>query len=473
VGVDVTGSPAGPIRSAIADVLKHHGYEVGPVDLSSDSEDAVAAAAKKGKLAAIVVGEVKEGGKRAKIRVYGANGDLIGEGSWTEKGGPKKLAAAVERTLWARVGSSLSKAKAGDSEGAKAPKAAPAAADNRQEKEKEKEAEPEAEKPEEKSTYSRSEESEKSEKSSDADEGSSKKKRKKKKKVEDDEESADTTPALAALDLGVGVRGISRTLTWPNNNVRGYNMGLAPALGVTLAWYPIAHMHGGLLSNIGLAASAEFLPGYQSKTGDGTKYPTQENDYWGGLRGRLPIGPVEAALTLGGGQHAFVFRSGSMPRSTLGDLPDVAYTYARAGLDLKIALPANLSLALGGGYRAVLGAGNKNYLLEAPGFFPNAKVAGFDVTVGLGYRLLSFLEARGGFDLRRYAIKTNASGAQPMTATGVDQTIALWASLAVIIDGAGGGAAAAHSEKAPKAEPSDEDESQKSGAKDSKSGDDE
>jgi hypothetical protein len=178
---------------------------------------------------------------------------------------------------------------------------------------------------------------------------------------------------------------------------------------------------------------------------------------------------------VGGGQHAFVFRSGSMPRSTLGDLPDVAYTYARVGLDLKIALPANLSLAVGGGYRAVLGAGNKNYLLEAPGFFPNAKVSGFDGTVGLGYRFLSFLEARGGFDLRRYAIKTNASGTQPMTATGTDQTIALWASLVVIVDGAGGGggAAATPAEKPAKAEPSDDDESQKSGAKDKSSGDDE
>jgi hypothetical protein len=95
VGVDVTGSPAGPIRSAVADVLKHHGFEVTSVDLSGDSEDAIASAAKKGKLAAVVVGEVRDAGKRAKLRVYGAGGDLIGEGSWTEHGGPKKLAADV------------------------------------------------------------------------------------------------------------------------------------------------------------------------------------------------------------------------------------------------------------------------------------------------------------------------------------------------------------------------------------------
>src|SRR5262245_32385994 len=110
VGVSLSGMPAGPIREAVSDVLKKHGFEPASPDLSGDSEDAIASAAKQGKLSAIIVGEVRDGGKRVKLRVYGSSGDLIGEGSWSEKGGPKKLAATVERTLWARVGSALSKA---------------------------------------------------------------------------------------------------------------------------------------------------------------------------------------------------------------------------------------------------------------------------------------------------------------------------------------------------------------------------
>src|SRR5262245_13655490 len=87
VGVSLNGLPAGPIREAISDVLKKHGFEATGADLSGESEDAVASAAKQGRLAAVIVGEIREGGKRAKLRVYGASGDLIGEGSWSEKGG--------------------------------------------------------------------------------------------------------------------------------------------------------------------------------------------------------------------------------------------------------------------------------------------------------------------------------------------------------------------------------------------------
>jgi hypothetical protein len=450
VGVDVNGSPSGPIRAAVSDVLKHHGYEVASADVSGDSEDAIARVAKQGKLTAVIVGEVRDGGKRAKLRVYGAGGDLIGEGSWAEHGGAKKLAAAIERTLWARIGGALAKAKGAEGDaGEKAERPPKAAATSPNKAEKAEKTEEKAEAPEEKSAYSRSEAAEST---GDADEGSSRKGKgkgsKKKKKLEDEDEGEGEggagAPAATALELGVGGRFISRTLTWANNAVRGYSMGFAPALGVTLAWYPAAHFRGGWPSNLGLAASAELLPGYESKTSDGTHYPTQENDYWAGARGRLPLGPVEAAFTLGGGQHAFVFRSGGAAnRAALADLPDVQYTYARAAVDLRIALPSSLSIVVGGGYRYVLAGGDKNYLVEGPTFFPGAKIWGLDATGGVGYRVLPFLEGRAGVDLRRYAITTNATAMQPAVASGTDQTFAIWVQAVLVLDGAKGGAAGA------------------------------
>src|SRR5207249_3784204 len=119
------GPHASAVHDAIAGALKHHGFETASTDLSGDSEGAIAAAAKEGKLASVIVGEVRDGGKRFKLRVYGANGDLIGEGSWSEAGGVKKLVAVVERTLWARIGGSLTKARAagGDKGEARADKA--------------------------------------------------------------------------------------------------------------------------------------------------------------------------------------------------------------------------------------------------------------------------------------------------------------------------------------------------------------
>jgi hypothetical protein len=437
VGVSINGMPAGPVREAVSGVLKHHAFEVVSPDLSSDAEDAIATAAKQSKLSAVVVGEVREGGKRLKLRVYGATGDLIGEGSWHEAGGPKKLASSVERTLWTRVGDALSKAHPGGG----AAKAAPAERDVAQETEET----PKKNTPvEETPTYSRSSDSDESKEKSEDSEPPRKRGKKKRGGSSDEAEAVATKSggesssgaAGSALDLGVSSRFITRSLNWNGaSTLSTYSLGLAPSLGATIGWYPAAHVTSGWPSNLGVFVNIEYTPGLSSQRG-AMKFPTQESDYWGGARGRLFLGPVEAALTVGGGQHGFVFRSGGgADRATLATLPDVKYTFARAGLDARIKLPSNLALMLGGGYRAVFGAGDVNYLVGANGFLPNAKVAGFDGTASLGYRFLPVLEGRGGFDVRRYMI--SASGNPSMTTSGVDQYLAFWVQLAVVLDGAG------------------------------------
>jgi hypothetical protein len=485
VGVSVNGMPAGPVRGAISDVLKHHGFEATSPDLSSDADDAIAAAAKQSKLSAVVVGEVREGGKRLKLRVYGATGDLISEGSWHEAGGPKKLANSVERTLWSRVGGALSKAHPAGGGGDKAERAEREVAQQAEEAPRsKKEAAPVEETP----TYSRSSESDTPrEKSEASDDGEAPRKRGKKKRSSDGGaeavarksggEESSSGPAGRALDLGVSSRFVMRSLSWTGaSTLSTYSLSPpAPSLGLNVSWYPAAHAMSGWPSNLGVYLGVEYTPGLSSQrkdamTGAIAKFPTQESDYAGGVQGRLLLGPVEGALQLGGGQHGFIFRSGAgADRGTLAGLPDVKYTYFRAGLDARIKLPSNLSLQLGGGYRAVLGAGNVNYLLEASGFLPNAKVSGFDGMAAIGYRFLPVLEGRGGFDLRRYVI-TGGNNAS-MTTGGVDQYLAFWVQLAVVLDGSGAAAGGSGDDEEAEAAPppkaskkrekaeSDEDES--------------
>jgi hypothetical protein len=449
VGVSINGMPAGPVREAVSDVLKHKGYEVVAPDLSSDSDDAIAQAARQSKLVAVVVGEVREGGKRLKLRVYGANGDLISEGAWSEHGGPKKLAASVERTLWSRVGSAISKAHPAG--GGEKPERA-----ERAEREVAQEEEPSKKAPvEEMPTYSRSSESEAPKEKAEESEPPRKRGNKKKRGSSDDDAAAvasksgdggSSGPAGRALDLGVSSRFIMRSLSWTGSSTLStYSLAPpAPSLGATVSWYPAAHVMSGWQSNLGIYLGVEYTPGLSSQrkdmmTGAVAKFPTQESDYAGGAQGRLVLGPVEAALQLGGGQHGFIFRSGpGADRGTLAGLPDVKYTYFRAGLDARIKLPSNLSLQLGGGYRAVLGAGNVNYLLASNAFLPNAKVAGFDGMAAVGYRFLPVLEGRGGFDLRRYVI--TGGNNTSMTTGGVDQYVAFWVQLAVVLDGSGAAA---------------------------------
>lgn len=435
VGVSLSGSPAAPMREAISDALKKHQFEVTGADLSGDSEDAIAGAAKADKLSAVIVGEVKDGGKRLKLRVYGAAGDLIGEGSWAEKGGAKKLAAAVERTLWARVGGALSKTRPPGAE--KGAKAEPVAEQK----------EPADEAP----TYSRSKDSDE-DAASDEGERSKKAKKKKDEKDEGEETAASeatgpVSPAAGpALELEVGPRLVGRSLSWQQaggaNALNPYRLNFAPAVGGRLVWYPAAHFTGGWVSNIGIAFAAEYVPGVTSQTDDGSKYPTQLSDYNGGLRGRLSYGSVRGALTLGGGQHAMIFRNGTAPgggvasRANLIGTPDVKYIYARIGADVAIALPANLSVAFGGGYRYVLSAGDVNYLLQTDMYLPNAKIAAFDLGASVSYQILPMLAARAGFDLRYYQITAGTN--THMVSGGKDQFTSFWGAVVVTLDGPSG-----------------------------------
>lgn len=451
VGVSLTGASAGTIHEAIATALRHHGFETVSADLGSgDSDDAIASAAKQSHLAAVVVGEVRDGGKRLKLRVYGAGGDLIGEGSWSEGGGARKLAAAVERTLWARVGGALSKAHASGEKAAEKPEAEEAS-------------------PAEEKTPATSG-SKETDTSSGADEGETPRKHKKRKAAasEEEEESSGVAGAVGtALDLAVGPRFVSRHLAWTSGgagtggSLLGYTLGFVPSVGATFAWYPAAHVMGGWASNLGIAGSIEYTPGLVSQTGDGTSYPTNESDYWAGARFRQLLGGVELSATLGGGQQTAIFHSpaGTTNRSMIADLPDVQYTYARVGLDARIALPQNLALMLGAGYRYVIGAGKQNYLLQATNYLPNATFVSLDVTAGVGWRFLSMLEVRGGFDLRRYQISAGAS--TRMDTGGVDQYPAFWLDLALLIDGvaAGEGGAAAAPRKAAAA-PADQSDAE-------------
>ena len=457
MGISVSGPHASAVHAVVAAVLKHHGFEATSTDLASENQDAVAAAAKQGKLAAIVVGEVKDGGKRLKLRVYGSGGDLVGESSWAEAAGIKKLEKVVDHTLWARVGGALSKARppgGGAVEKAEKPEKAEA---------EEKEAAPEAEPP---TTSSRSKESEEAAKPEEAEEP---RKHRKKKKAEAEEEEPE--PARPTGSAATASRSTWAALPLAQPLMVAVVAEPEPVHGRARARHRRVHrvVPGGARSRrVALEprrrGSSSSTPGLNSeRPSDGASFPTTESDYWGGVRGRLVFGVAEAALTLGGGQHSFIFHSGATPRQSLGELPDVQYTYGRAGLDLRVALPANLSLALGGGYRYVFSPGDSGFLLKQNAYLPNVKVTAFDAMAAVGYRFLRLLEVRVGADLRRYAM-TAGTNTYNVT-SGTDQYVAAWAQVGVLLDGyrAGEGGPAASPTKAPAHKSDDGGDDEKAG----------
>ena len=257
------------------------------------------------------------------------------------------------------------------------------------------------------------------------------------KHVEPDAEEA-RAPAGTALDVSAGLGFVWRNLTWTPSGtaLRNYALSARAALGLAGAWYPAASYRADWLSNLGVGGALLWLPGLDSLTSGGASYPTTALDVGGDVRYRVLLGGAgQLALAVGGGQQSYVFRSqGAARRDAIQNLPDVQYSYLRFGVDARFTLPANVSILVAGGYRYVLGAGNQNYLIEESSYIPNATIVAFDVAAGIGYRFLSVLEARAGFDLRRYQL--SGSGANDaMVTSATDQYTALWLRLAVLLDG--------------------------------------
>ena len=126
----------------------------------------------------------------------------------------------------------------------------------------------------------------------------------------------------------------------------------------------------------------------------GRTFGNSVHDYAAGLRYRIPFGAGHQVWISGtAGEHAFVFTS----PSDCGDcramlhIPDTIYRYGRPGIGLRLEMPGDLSLTLGGGYRYIFNAGGTHL----DGYFPHRTVGGVDAELALGHRVTSSLEIRG------------------------------------------------------------------------------
>jgi hypothetical protein len=432
VGLALTGSTArAPVHEAISATLSQHGFELVDVD-AEDGQDATVAA-KSARLVAVLVGEARSSGRCA-LLIYNASGDVIGKASWAEKSG-SKLGPAVRRTLWTRVGDALTKVAA----------TATPASSGAQEADDDERALSPAKAPAKKKA---------ADSADDDEEGAPGRKR-----LAIETTAPGPAPAGAAgtaLDLAVGMRLFSRNLTFSPGGtaLRDFSVSGRSALGIAGAWYPAAAYRADWLSNLGVGAAIEWVPGLDSVTSGGVSYPTTAADLRADVRYRLLLSNGgQIAFAVGGGQQSFVFRSdGTAQRTAINDLPDVQYSYLRVGVDARIVLPADLSLLLAGGYRYVPSAGKQDYLIQESSYLPGSSVVAFDVGAGVGYRFASTIEARAGFDLRRYQFSGGTNAGSATSAS--DQYTAFWLQVAFLLDGIG-----ATEDHAP-AKPRHDDESE-------------
>lgn len=271
-------------------------------------------------------------------------------------------------------------------------------------------------------------------------------------KIEDDgsapaKERAPSGPLPPYLDLSLGGQAFSRSLTYHQQvttSLREYQPRLLGGAVASLVYYPAVHFTDGFATNLGLDLNIQQAFGISSRTPDGATYPTQIHDYNGGVRVRVPLESFEPYLTLGYGDHAYKMTGAN--RAALV-LPDTEYKYLRAVVGMRAPLPSNVSMGVSAGYRYVLSPGGIK-----TDYFKNLTVGGMEANLYIGYALTNMIEARIGFDYRRYFYSMHSKNGDPFIAGGaIDQTYAGSLSVAVMLGGPDR-MASSSSETAPAAE---------------------
>jgi hypothetical protein len=441
------GAQEAMVRRKVMASLKSHGFEVvgsrevqdalGSAGASLDSDDGLVSLAKELALSAIVTGEV--GAKRAKVVVHdGGEGSILGDASFTGANATK-LATTVGLEFWKKHGPDEGRGHVpSGAKKAKSPAAEEeAAAGGEGEAGGEAAAKPKAEAAEGEAA---------------SDEAPVKKKRRKPKMEEPaPEESAPGAPSgLTWLDFEVGLGGVNRSLRYNQNvSVNGsllllpYTLGLGPIAVAHVVAFPLDPLLGGAIGGLGLEldvqqgfaiSSSLTVPVTMNGTTMNvtTNYSNTVHDYAGGLRYRIPFaGANDIYLSFTGGEDAFTF--GGANRPTL-PIPDTIYHYIRPGLGMHFLMGGVFSLALSGGYRAVLNGGGPQISDPQTGLFPHLTVAGADGEIVAGYRIGGTLEARAGVEWRRYWFNMHSQMNDRAIAGGmVDQSFAFTARIAIII----------------------------------------
>lgn len=389
------GAKSDAARLAFIDALKKDGgYEI------TDAEDvkgsakakAIVESAKGLGVNVIITGKVSKGGLKLKV-LNGADGKLIDEVEI--KGAPAKLKANIEKTGASSVAAAVGQAKGSEPE-KKKEEEAPAAEDEKDEEPKD-----DAE-----ATASAS---------------------------TDDASGAGLSP----LDITAGLRPTHRTFefhdtladTRPKDGyiqLLKYELPLGPALFIDVNWFPGSHFATGPAEWVGITGGFERGFAIQSVYGESTSDPsddrtlkTNAQHFYAGLRLRFPIGDHMLGATGTYGQHSFILEGDEDP--VVGKdgvarvyplIPDVTYSYVKAGLDATLRF-GDFSAGARFGKRFVMKTGGLERV-----WFKHVATQSLEAGVTVGYRLVSMLDLVAGFDWLRYAFDFNPVEIRPSYVAG-------------------------------------------------------
>lgn len=223
---------------------------------------------------------------------------------------------------------------------------------------------------------------------------------------------------LSPLNVTAGLRPYHRTFTFhqtladlrPNDNygqLMRYELPLGPALFIDLNFYPASLFTEGAAEWIGITGG--FEKGFATESvafeggPDETSLKTDLQQFYAGLRFRLPLGAHELNVSGVYGQQTFALK-GDENRELV---PDVKYSYVKPGVGGLFRFGDFLAGAHVG-KRFVLDTGALQSV-----WFPNVSANSLEAGLTVGYRLISVLDLVAGFDWLRYAFDFNPVPIRP------------------------------------------------------------
>lgn len=208
-----------------------------------------------------------------------------------------------------------------------------------------------------------------------------------------------------ALEIEVDARFLRRVFQYvPSSAARYYLLNFVPVVAGQASWYPITYA--------GLFVSGEFNGAL--KTGTSPAFPTSTRELVGGAQGRIPFSWGQLGLSVAYFQHLFrivdTSSTSDAARSSL-PWPNTTYQGARIALNGRLRLGDRVLLGAEGAYRLVTNPGEKGNEIRSDAYFPQAKVSvGVEGAAFVSVGIVSWLEIRGGVDYRRYVFGKLARG---------------------------------------------------------------
>jgi len=262
-----------------------------------------------------------------------------------------------------------------------------------------------------------------------------------------EEEASSGGGGLPALQLGLGGKALFRTLTWTDSGGRlaPYSLSPGPEAGLWLEAYPAAFATDGFAANIGLFGRFDYGVGAESKLPNGNKLTTKYQDFYGGLKVRIPLGMAAPYVAGAYGAQKFELTPPDNSR------PNFNYSFIRAGAGARLQFTPMVDMDVAANYLIVLGAGSGAG--EVKTLYPSSTANGIDATLSFGVRVMSLVGVRAGVDFRQYGVALHWNSSNPGIQAGgaTDRYIAAWGGIEIFLDGVGGGAGGGEEEAAKKA----------------------